>query len=216
MVVVCNYVLLYFTRMMIEPNIQENGTAEVQKQMRLHALHDMAVELSALRSLDSVLNTALTHCLTLTESEFGFIGLNTADNQAMDVVAIQGFHPSEEFYWNNQRFPLRHNVFARAVLENRPIRSVDATTDPNRVGQPKGHPLVITFLGVPLRVFDVPIGMIGVANRAEPYDDEHEQLLMTYAAQVAIVIRNAQLYEELTDANAKLESQVQQRTQQLE
>ncbi|MEM7133076.1 MAG: GAF domain-containing sensor histidine kinase [Chloroflexota bacterium] len=202
--------------MMIKPDDLESPDPEIQKQLRLHALYDMAVELSALRSLDSVLNTALTHCLNLTESEFGFIGLNTVDNRAMDVVAIQGFHPSEEFYWNNQRFPLRHNVFARSVLENRPVRSVDATTDPNRVGQPKGHPLVITFLGVPLRVFDVPIGMIGVANRPESYDDDHEQLLMTYAAQVAIVIRNAQLYEDLTDANTRLESQVRQRTQQLE
>lgn len=201
---------------MIEPNSSGNHALETQKQLRLHALYNIAVELSGLRSLDSVLNTALTHCLKLTESEFGFIGLNTANNQAMDVVAIQGFHPSEEFYGDNQHFPLRHNVFARAVLENRPIRSVDATTDPHSVGQPKGHPLVITFLGVPLRVLDVPIGMIGVANRPEPYEDDHEQLLMTYAAQVAIVIRNAQLYEELTAANTQLESQVQQRTQQLE
>ena len=46
---------------------------EVQKQVRLHALYDMAVQLSELRSLESVLNTALDHCLVLTESEFGFI-----------------------------------------------------------------------------------------------------------------------------------------------
>jgi GAF domain-containing protein len=43
---------------------------------------------------------------------------------------------------------------------------------------------------VPLRIRNKPIGMIGVANRLETYEDCHEQLLMTYAAQVAIVIRN--------------------------
>jgi two-component system sensor histidine kinase DegS len=58
--------------------------------------------------------------------------------------------------------------------------------------------------------------MIGVANRPFPYDDEHEQLLMTYAAQVAIVIRNAQLYEQLKSANEKLEHKVDLRTRQLE
>jgi signal transduction histidine kinase len=162
------------------------------------------------------LNTALQHCLDLTGSQFGFIGLNAAGGKAMDVVAIQGFHPSEAFFRHNHLIPLRPNVFARAVLENRPVRSADARTDPVRVGQPGGHPPVITFLGVPLRVRDTPMGMIGLANRPAPYDDEHEQLLMTYAAQVAIVIRNAQLYEQLTTANEALERKVADRTQELE
>lgn len=187
-----------------------------QKQIRLQALYDMAVELSGLRSLDSVLNTALNHCLTLTESEFGFIGLNSADGKWMDVVAIHGFHAVAGFYEQHHRFPVRYNIFARAVLENRPVRSDDAATDPHRVGQPKGHPPVRTFLGVPLRVRNNPIGMIGVANRATIYEDDHEQLLMTYAAQVAIVMRNVQLYEEVTAANARLEQQVAVRSQELQ
>lgn len=181
----------------------------------LRALYHLAVELSALRSLESVLNTALRHCLELTDSQFGFVGLTTADSRAMDVVAIQGFHPTRHFYRHHHLIPLRPNIFARVVLENRPVRSDDALTDPQRVGQPGGHPPVNAFLGVPLRVHDVPIGMIGVANRPEPYDDGHEQLLMTYAAQVAIVIRNAKLYEEITAAKKELERKVASRTRQL-
>ena len=183
---------------------------------RLQALYQMAVELSALRSLETVLATALRHCLELTGSQFGFIGLNTPNGRALDVVAIQGFHPSLPFYEHNRLIPLRPNIFARVVIENRPVRSLDALTDPQRVGQPKGHPPVGTFLGVPLRIRDEPIGMIGVANRPDPYQDEHEQLLLTYAAQVAIVIRNTQLYEELRATNEALEQKVARRTQQLE
>ncbi len=191
-------------------------TVSPQQQERLQALYHLAVELSALHSLESVFNTALQHCLDLTGSQFGFIGLVAAHGKALDVVEIQGFYPSEVFYHHNHLIPLRPNVFARAVLENRPVRSDDALIDPARVGQPQGHPPVRTFLGVPLRIHDKPIGMIGLANRSEPYDLEHEQLLMTYAAQVAIVIRNAQLYEQLTAANEALELKVASRTQQLE
>jgi signal transduction histidine kinase len=187
-----------------------------QHEQRLQALYHLAVELSALRSLESRLNTALQHCLDLTDSQFGFIGLTSADDQAMDVVAIRGFHPSEHFYHHFHLIPLRPNIFALVVLENRPVRSDNAMTDSRRVGQPRGHPPVNAFLGVPLRIHDAPIGMIGVANRPEPYDDEHEQLLMTYAAQVAIVIRNAQLYEQLTAANEELEQTVANRTRQLQ
>jgi len=188
----------------------------LQQHERLQALYHLAVELSALRSLESVLDTALQHCLDLTGSQFGFIGLNTSDNRAMDVVAIQGFHPTEQFYQHNRLIPLRPNIFARVVLENRPVRSDNAMLDPQRVGQPRGHPPVETFLGVPLRIHDAPIGMIGLANRLEPYDTDHEQLLMTYAAQVAIVIRNTQLYEQLKTANEELERKIASRTHQLQ
>ncbi|MFQ5408557.1 MAG: GAF domain-containing protein [Anaerolineales bacterium] len=186
------------------------------QRQRLQALYHLAVELSALHDLQSVLDTALLHCLSLTDSQFGFIGLNTLDGSAMDVAAIQGFHPASEFYEHFHLIPLRPSIFARVVLENRPVRSDDATNDPMRVGQPHGHPPVRAFLGVPLLVQDKTVGMIGVANRPVPYDDDHEQLLVTYAAQVAIVIRNVQLYEELTTAKADLERKVVDRTKELQ
>lgn len=194
-------------------NAQVEGS--IRRHERLEALYHMAVELSALRSLDSVLNTALQHCLDLTDSQFGFVGLTTDDGQAMDVVAIQGFHPAAHFYEHHHLIPLRPNIFASVVLENKPLRSDDATVDPRRVGQPDGHPAVRTFLGAPLCIRDAPMGMIGVANRPQPYEPEHEQLLATYAAQVAIVIRNAQLYEQLRQANEELEQTVAKRTLQL-
>ncbi len=195
---------------------QISFTQNSQQRQRLQALYHLAVELSALHDLQSVLDTALLHCLNLTESQFGFIGLNTPDGSAMDVASIQGFHPAPEFYARFHLIPLRPNIFSRVVLENHPVRSDDSMSDPTRVGQPDGHPPVRAFLGVPLLVQDKPIGMIGVANRPAPYDDDHEQLLVTYAAQVAIVIRNAQLYEELTTAKEELERKVTTRTQEVE
>jgi signal transduction histidine kinase len=195
--------------------MQSNYLAD-QQSKRLRALYHLSVELSALKTLESVLKTALQHCLDLTDSQFGFVGLVTPTGKAMDVVEVQGFHAEPQFYQHFHLIPLRPNIFARVVLENCPVRSEDAMTDPYRVGQPKGHPLVTTFLGVPLRHHDSPIGMIGVANRAEPYDEEHEHLLMTYAAQIAIVISNAQLYEELTATKVELEQKVSHRTHELQ
>jgi len=188
----------------------------IQQSVQLRALYHLSVELSALRSLESVLTTALKHCLDLTGSQFGFIGLITPDQTALDVVEVQGFHPTHKFYDHFRVIPLRPNIFANVVLENHPVSTDDALADPRRVGQPRGHPRVRTFLGVPLRIREEPIGMIGVANRSLPYDIEHEHLLMTYAAQVAIVIRNAQLYEELVAAKDDLEQKVAHRTRELQ
>lgn len=189
---------------------------DAENRERLAALYALAAEIAALRELPAVLDTALRQCLDLTESRFGFIGLNTADGRAMDVVAIRGFHPAADFYARARVIPLRPNLFARVVLEDHPVRSDDAMEEPGRVGQPRGHPPVHTFLGVPLRMGAAPFGMIGVANRPAPYAADHEHLLGTYAAQVAIAIHNAQLNAELQAAKAELEEKVAARTAELE
>ena len=99
---------------------------DFDSRLQINALYHLAVELSGLRSVDSVLDVALRHCFTLTGSQFGFIGLCGQDPTAMDVAAVHGFHPSPEFYSRHRLIPLRPNIFARAVLDNRPVRSSDA------------------------------------------------------------------------------------------
>lgn len=187
-----------------------------QQTERLEALYDLAVELSSQISLDSVLHTALKQCLKLTDSQFGFVGFSDEDGKILEVVATVGFELAPDFYQNNRFIPLRPNIFSYVILNNRPIRTADARIDPRRVGQPTDHPPVQTFLGVPLRIHNRATGMIGVANRPDPYAEEHEQLLMTYAAQVAIVARNRQLFEELEQTNSSLEEMVAQRTVELQ
>jgi signal transduction histidine kinase len=195
--------------------MSETTSTDLESRHQLAALHHLSIELSGLRDVDSVLDVALRHCLELTGSQFGFIGLSGNHPEALEIAAIHGFHPSADFFERHRLIPLRPNVFANAVLENRPVRSVDAGADPERVGQPAGHPLVTTFLGVPLRLNDEPIGMIGLANRPDPYTDDHERLLLTYAGQVAIIIDNAQLYERLERTNEDLERTISERTAQL-
>jgi signal transduction histidine kinase len=182
---------------------------------QLDALYDLALELSAERGLEGVLDVALRQCLDLTQSEFGFIGLVRDERAVMDIVAIHGFHPAPAFFRDHRTIPLRPNIFARVVLEDRPVRSDDAATDPARVGQPAGHPLVGSFLGVPLRLDGRPIGMIGVANRPASYEEDHERLTLTYAGLVAVLVRNAELYETLQATNARLEHLVEERTAEL-
>jgi GAF domain-containing protein len=173
---------------------------------RLGALYHLALELVELRDLQQVLDLALRQCVTLTGSQFGFIGLNLPDSSGMDVVAILGFEASKRFYDQfHLVVPLRSGLLARPALDNRPMQSADVMSDTARVGQPERHPPVHAYLGVPLRRRGLPIGMIGLANRAGGYAEEHEQLLLTYAGQVAIAIHNARLYDELRVANEALE-----------
>ena len=170
----------------------------------LESLHAISVEIASLRELPEVYDRALTYCLDLTHSEIGFIILLSHNRQFCDVVAVKGFQPGDdEFYERFRVVPVRRSVFGIVMIEDRPHISNDVAHDPLAVGMPPGHPLVRRFLGVPLRVGAGVIGMIGVANkRLAPrpgawevsYHADDEQLLSTFANQVAVAIENARLY----------------------
>ncbi len=164
------------------------------------------MQIAGLRDLSEIYDLALTYCLALTRSEMGFIDLLSDDHIEMDVVAVKGFAPPDpKFYERFKRMPVRPSVFGRVVLEGRPRISNDVENDPGRIGQPPGHPRVRTFLGVPLRVGDEVIGMIGVANNEKGYGADDERLLSTFANQVAVAIDNAMLHQRDREMIAKLQ-----------
>lgn len=162
----------------------------------LESIHAISVEIAALRQLPAIYDRALAYCLDLTRSTMGFVDLVRDDGPAMDVVAVKGFQPSDpQLYERFRTMPIRPSVFGIVILEERPYLSDDVAHDPLRVGTPPGHPEVRTFLGVPLKVGDRMIGMIGVANKSGGYAWGDQRLLSTLANQVAVAIDNARLYE---------------------
>jgi len=189
-------------------------------QRQLDALTDLVLEVSSQHRVGDVLDVALRRCLALTGSQFGFIGLTrpgpAGGLDRLEIVAVDGFHPADGFYAEHRVIPLRPNLFSQVILTDRPVRTEDATAAPHRVGQPEGHPPVGTFLGVPLRLDGSPIGMVGLANRATGYQDEHERLALTYASLIAVLVHKAELYDRARHTNASLERLVEERTLQLQ
>jgi signal transduction histidine kinase len=172
---------------------------------QLDSLHSISIEIARLHELPLVMDRALSHCLDLTGSAFGFVGLMNGADQ-MDVAAIKGFAPSDpRFYERFRLIPVRPSVFGIVITERRSSMSNDVPNDPLHVGQPRGHPPVRTFLGVPLQVGERVIGMIGVANKEGGYEAADERLLSTFANQVAVAIDNARLYERQREMIAELE-----------
>ena len=173
----------------------EDSPATAFRQ-QLESLYSISIEIARLHELQQVLDRALAFCLDLTQSAFGFVGLLNGSAQ-MDVAAIKGFEPLDpNFYDNFRLIPVRPSVFGVVITNQASKISNDVLHDPDRVGQPRGHPPVRTFLGVPLQVGDRVIGMIGVANKPMGYTTDEERLLSTFANQVAVAIENARLYED--------------------
>src|ERR1700716_1936220 len=174
-------------------------------RQQLESLYSISIEIARLHELQQVLDRALAFCLDPTQPAFGFIGLLNGSQQ-MDVAAIKGFEPSDpDFYDNFRLIPVRPSVFGVVITDGRSNVSNDVLHDPDRVGQPRGHPPVRTFMGVPLQVGEQVIGMIGVANKLSGYTADEERLLSTFANQVAVAIENARLYQDQRQLIAELE-----------
>lgn len=74
-----------------------------------------------------------------------------------------------------------------------------------------------SWLGVPMLAGDRTLGVICVQNYESEhvYDQDHLDLLSTIAAQAAIAVRNAQLYQQVQDLASEMERRVEERTEDL-
>jgi signal transduction histidine kinase/CheY-like chemotaxis protein len=114
-------------------------------------------------------------------------------------------------------------VFGSTFRNEGVIRSGDIPTDPRygqfepHRGRPKGHLRVRSYLAVSVvsRSGEVVGGLIFGHPEPDRFTERHERLVAGLAAQAAIAIDNARLFQAVQVANATLESRVAERTAEL-
>jgi signal transduction histidine kinase len=94
------------------------------------------------------------------------------------------------------------------IRDAEPLRLHDLTADPRAVGFPPHHPLMQGFLGVPILLRGVAYGNLYLTEKesGEDFSAEDEEIVTLLAAQAAVAIENARLYESATRWLAQLES----------
>jgi len=83
--------------------------------------------------------------------------------------------------------------------EQRPIRIASIADHPGSAGFPAGHPAMRSFLGVPILWRGRSVGNLYMTEKvgAAEFSAEDEEAIATLAAQAAIAIQNARLYEQV-------------------
>lgn len=133
--------------------------------------------------------------LELTDSEYGFIGetLRTPEGapylKTKAITNIAWNEATRSFYDDNAPTGLEFynldTLFGRVLTTEKPVIANTPASHPHSGGLPEGHPPLNAFLGLPLRSGGQMIGMAGVANRPEGYDqalvDALEPFLQTCA-----------------------------------
>ncbi|MAP35288.1 MAG: hypothetical protein CME75_05780 [Halomonas sp.] len=120
--------------------------------------------------------------ISLAESQFGLIGqvvMQETGDKSLFIHALSNISWSEEtneqyrayqrgeLFFNNLDNLFGHVITSGGVvLANRP-RHHHASR-----GTPSGHPPLLRFLGLPIKIGGETVGMIGLANKAEDYTEE--------------------------------------------
>lgn len=177
---------------------------------RLKILNSIGLAISADLEVQNVLQKVTDATTQLTGASFGafFHNLVNEKGESYMLYTLSGA-PREAF----EKFGMPRNtaVFGPTFNGEGIVRVDDITKDPRygkntpHHGMPEGHLPVVSYLAVPVisKSGAVIGGLFFGHVKAAQFTKEHEQLVAGVAAQAAVALDNAKLYEEIKVLNAK-------------
>ena len=168
-------------------------------------------------SLEMLGEICLSVAEEVTESQIGFIGDIGEDNILHELaISNPGWEACKTISDKGHRRSLSdfriHGIYGRVLIDGKSLITNDLSNHPDRVGLPKGHPPLTSFLGSPLIYEDKVVGMIAVGNRTEGYTKDEQQMLESLAPVVVEAIKRRRADKSLHQS----EEQALLRAQELE
>ncbi|HKA32818.1 MAG TPA: ATP-binding protein [Candidatus Binatia bacterium] len=186
----------------LEQRMLEETTAEA----RLTALHE--INLASTSTLD--LRAVLDLLLEKSDHLLPFIAATTVrlvnrQTGALEPVACRNL---DEEKWKAETIVASEQGLGRLLTEkNKPMMVLNAQSDPRSLSSKfLRNQGLVSYLRVPLTAKDRVLGVITFFTKVEHrFTDDEVDLLSALAAQAAMAIYNAQLYEETATAKDDLE-----------
>ncbi len=173
---------------------------------RMRALLEAGVALTSELSLESLLQRIVELAAELTEARYAALGVIDASGTELERFVTTGIDPQTHAAIGD--LPRGKGILGVLIRDAEVLRLHDLSDDPRSVGFPPNHPPMHTFLGVPLHLRGVAYGNLYLTEKANGADfsKEDEELVTLLAAQAAVAIENARLYESATRWSQQLES----------
>ncbi len=171
------------------------------KQARiLLLLNEIARELTSILNLDELLGRIADLLRRLIDFQmFSILLLDSSGEKLQHRFSLR-FNENVHL---KQEIPLGHGLVGHAAQSRQAILVPDVSKDPRYILL---NPETRSELAVPLIYKDKVIGVLDLEHtRRGFFTDDHRRTMMTLAAQVAIAIENARLYEEIARQERRLE-----------
>jgi signal transduction histidine kinase len=175
-------------------------------ESRWRSLVDAGIAVTSELSLDAVLQKLVEAAAELTGAKYAALGVIDRSGRTLERFLTTGVDP--ETHERIGELPRGRGILGVLIHEARTLRLHDLTEDPRAVGFPPHHPLMRSFLGVPILLRGVSYGNLYLTEKehGDDFTAEDEELVTMLASQAAVAIENARLYESATRWLTQLES----------
>jgi signal transduction histidine kinase len=195
-----------------------DDVATVPRDDAFAAMSDVVLAIAGELRLDAVLDRLVHAARELVDARYAALGIPDEDGTEFDQFLHAGM--SDDLVAELGPLPRTHGMLGAMLADPRPFRTDDITQDPRFRGWwPDAHPLMRSFLGVPIVAKGDIIGAFyltekegatergsgGSADRSRrspslrgrpaAFDDADEKVITVLAAHAAIAIENARLFE---------------------
>jgi two-component system, NarL family, sensor histidine kinase DevS len=172
---------------------------------RLRMLVDTGMALSSELSLQALLRRVVETAVELTGARYGALGVIDPAGTGLEQFLTVGI--DDEMRATIGDPPRGRGILGVLINDREPLRLSDLTQHPRSVGFPPGHPAMRTFLGVPVRLRGTVFGNLYLTEKqGGEFTEEDEEVVRLLAAQAAVAIENARLYESSRRWSRQLES----------
>ena len=173
---------------------------------RLRDLFEASIALNSELSLDSLLQKLVEAAASLTDAQYAALGVIDESGGALERFVTTGI--DDETFAAIGDLPRGRGILGVLIRDARPLRLDRLGDDPRSVGFPANHPPMGSFLGVPVLMRGVAYGNLYLTEKrnGESFTAVDEEIVALLAAQAAVAIENARLYESATRWSRQLES----------
>ena len=190
----------------------QDARPRLQQEREREALHAIGSLILQELSHEKIVEAVTEAATRLTGAQFGAFFYNVRDEggESYTLYTIAGV-PKEHF----SQFPLPRatHLFGPTFRGEGAIRSGDVRTDPRygkmapHHGMPPGHLPVRSYLAVPVSLGNGEVvgGLFFGHEETDRFTESHERLVETLAAQAAIGLNKASLYQEALFARRRAE-----------
>jgi len=163
---------------------------------RFERLLAAGVAVSSRHALDEVLQEVVDAARDVVGARYAALGVLDSDGASLVQFVTSGM--DEETRRRIGDLPRGRGLLGEVMRQAQPIRSADISRHPQHYGFPLNHPLMKSFLGVPVAGRERVFGNLYLTEKigAEEFSAEDEAIAVLLATQAAVAIDNARLYEE--------------------
>ena len=174
-----------------------------QLEDRLVALQRASLELVRDLSLETVLERIVTLAREQVNATYAALGVVDDRGELVEFIPIG---MTEEEIRETGSPPVGFGAIGAIQKERRTIRIANLSEDSMSAGFPPGHPVMESFLGVPILLGDHLLGQIYLTDKIghTEFTEADERVIETLAAYAAVAINNAHLYEGMLKRDQEL------------